>query len=116
MYLMFSRHSEQALKDAEIWTAQREGVITRQTKELVDTQAEIDRLKRELEAAELIQYGDKAVLESAFKQLRAFYALSERLAAAKHGIINVNKDIRAIELRAAQTLNRTVQNRKTHSR
>jgi|GEM_PF-1323669 len=93
---------EQALKDAEIWTAQREGVITRQTNELVEARNQVDKLKRELEAAELIKYGDSKAQENAFKQLRQFYALTERLAAAQHSITIANKDIRGIDLHRKQ--------------
>lgn len=93
---------QQALKDAEIWTAQRESVINRQTEELVEARNEIEALKREIDATELMRYGDPGAMEEAFKEIKAFYGFVERLAAATHGVEKAAKQLRQLGLNAKQ--------------
>jgi RNA polymerase sigma factor (sigma-70 family) len=96
---------EQALQDSEVWLAQREQVITNQTDALTDAQAEIEQLKKELQAAELIKFGDEKTLKAELKQMKDFYALVERLAGAKQAVQTANKALQANQsLRRGQWL------------
>jgi disulfide oxidoreductase YuzD len=91
-----------ALKDAEVWSSQREGIITRQTEELTDAQAEIEALKKELDAAELTRFGDPATIQEALKELKAFYALTERVGAAGQHVKQAARQVRQLRLTRKQ--------------
>lgn len=82
---------EQALQDSEIWLSQREQIISSQTEALTNAQTEIEQLKKELQAAELIKFGDEKTLKAELKQMKDFYALVERLAGAKQAVQAANK-------------------------
>lgn len=96
-----------ALKDQEIWAAQREGVINQQREELSDIRGEAEALRRELEAAELIKFGNPKAMEQEMKQLREFLAVSERLAAATNGIQRAGKEISRLDIRRKQAVELT---------
>jgi ParB-like chromosome segregation protein Spo0J len=91
-----------SLKDAEVWSAQREGIITRQTEELTEAQAEIEALKKELDAAELTRFGDPAAIQEALKELKAFYALTERVGAAGQHAKQAARQVRQLKLTRKQ--------------
>mgnify|MGYP005844145487 CR=1 FL=1 len=91
-----------ALKDQEIWSAQREGVINQQREELSDLRGEAEALRREVEAAELIKFGDSKALDDEIKQIRAFFTITERLAAAIKGADHARKDLTRTEVRRNQ--------------
>lgn len=97
------RTHEIALKDAEVWAAQRESVINRQNTELQDVRTELDDTKRQLEAAELASIGtNEKVIETELKQLRAFYAITERLSGANQAVKQANKDVLKLDMRRSQ--------------
>lgn len=96
-----------ALKDQEVWAAQREGVINQQREELADLRGESEALRRELEAAELIKFGNPKAMEQEMKQLRDFIGVTERLAAATNGIQRAGKDISRLEIRRKQAVELT---------
>ena len=75
---------ETALADAEVWAKQREATIASQTVQLQEMRGSVESLKRELEAQALMQVADEATLASYVRDIKAFYGLQERLAAAKH--------------------------------
>ncbi len=93
---------EQALRDSEVWAAQRESVINRQTDDLVQAFNEIERLKKELQAAELSRFGSPEALDVLMKEMRAYYAVSERVSGAVHGLEIAAKDLAKLELRRQQ--------------
>lgn len=93
-----------ALKDAEVWASQREGVIKTQRDELAAGKTEVETLKRELEALELMKFGSQKAIEQELEGLRQFYAVTERLAGARHGIATATTQISRIELRRKQVL------------
>ncbi|MEC8067801.1 MAG: hypothetical protein VX154_08085 [Pseudomonadota bacterium] len=95
---------ERDLKDAEIWTQRRESVIATQKEDLDRANGEIDALKKELEAAELMRFGSPKVVEDELKQLKAFYAMNERVAGAAHALEYALKDLRKLKLRRKQAL------------
>lgn len=89
---------EQALKDADIWTAQRESVISRQTQELQSAQAEVEKLQKELDALELSQFGNADVVKEALREQKLFYSVAERLAGALDAVAKATKSIRSLDL------------------
>lgn len=91
-----------ALKDQEIWSAQREGVINQQREELSELKSEAETLRREVEAAELIKFGDSKALDEEIKQIRAFFAITERLSAAIKGTDLARKDLTRTDVRRNQ--------------
>lgn len=93
-----------ALKDAEVWAAQREGVIKTQRDEIASNKTEVETLKRELEALELMKFGSQKAIEQELEGLRQFYAVTERLAGAKHGIAAATTQLGRVELRRKQVL------------
>lgn len=95
---------ERDLKDSEIWTQRRESVIANQKEELDAATSEIDALKKELEAAELMRFGSPKVIEDELKELKAFYALNERLTGAAHALEYALKDLRRLKLRRKQSI------------
>jgi ParB-like chromosome segregation protein Spo0J len=95
---------EQSLKDSEIWSAQREGVINSQSEELTDAKEEIERLKRELDAAELVRFGSPKAVEEELKMLKRYYGITERFAAATHGVVQGTKSLRRVDLKRSQLL------------
>lgn len=95
---------EQSLKDSEVWSAQREGVINTQAEELTDAKEEIDRLKRELDTAELVRFGSPKAVEEELKMLKRYYGITERFSSAIHGVTQGSKSLRRIELKRNQLL------------
>ena len=95
---------QQALKDSEVWTAQRESVINRQTEELTAAQTEIETLKKELEAAELIHYGDEEAIQAVLKELRQYHAIIERVTGSIQHVKYVSKQVRSLNLTRKQML------------
>jgi ParB-like chromosome segregation protein Spo0J len=93
-----------ALKDAEVWAAQREAVINSQREQLNQTRSEADILKRELEASELIKFGNPKAIEDELKQVRQFYQISERMAGAQQGMEGAAQAVRRTELRRNQVV------------
>ena len=93
---------ENALRDAEIWTAQRESVINRQTEEISSARTEIEGLKKELEAAELLKFGDQNQMKEALKELKAFVNLTERMAAATNNTRQAVRSLRTLNPTRAQ--------------
>ncbi len=92
------------LKDQEIWAAQREAVINQQREELTDIKGEAEALRREVEAAELIKFGNPKAMEQELKQLRDFFTVSERLASAIKSIQHAGKDLARIDVRRKQVV------------
>ena len=93
-----------ALKDAEVWASQREAVINNQREQLNQTRTEADTLKRELDAAELMKFGNSKSIEDELKQVRQFYQISERMAGAHQGLESASQAIRRTELRRSQII------------
>jgi predicted XRE-type DNA-binding protein len=94
---------EAALSDAEIWARQREATIANQTSQLQESRTLIESLKRELEAQALMQVADDDTLASYVKDIKQFYALQERLAAALHQLEAAQKQWRSLSLTHRQT-------------
>lgn len=95
---------EVALKDSEIWAKRREGVITAQGEDIDKYRTEIDALKRELEAAELMKFGNPQAVEDELKELKKFYAVTERVSGAIHALSVASKDVRRLKLRRTHVL------------
>lgn len=93
---------EIALKDAEIWNAQRESVIAKQTEEITESRSHIEGLKREVEALELMRFGDKGAMEEALKEMKQFFAVTERMAGAAHNLAMAAGELRRVELKRKQ--------------
>lgn len=93
-----------ALKDAEVWAAQREAVINSQREQLNQTRTEADMLKRELDASELMKFGNPKAIEDEIKQVRQFYQISERMAGALQGMDSAAQAVRRTELRRNQVI------------
>ena len=93
-----------AIKDAEVWASQREGVIRSQREELAAVKGESEALRRELEALELMKFGSQKSIEQELEQMRQFYSLTERLAGAKNGITTAANNIGRAELRRKQVV------------
>ncbi len=85
---------EQALKDADIWNQQREGIVQRQTQEIGELKQNIDTLKRELQAHDLLKFGDEATVTAMMKEIKGFYTLMERLVSAAYHIERTGKNLR----------------------
>ena len=79
-------------------------MIANQKEELDAATSEIDALKKELEAAELMRFGSPKVIEDELKELKAFYALNERLTGAAHALEYALKDLRRLKLRRKQSI------------
>lgn len=92
------------LKDAEIWAAQREGVIAQQSEVLEAARGDAEALKRELEAHQLMAFGGDKVMDDVLKQLKNFLHITERLAAAEHFIIQAGQELRRSTITRAQLL------------
>lgn len=95
---------ETALRDAEIWSRQREATITSQTNQLHELRQQVEGLKRELEAQTLLQHGDAATMAAYLKEIKAFYAVQERLASAIHQVEKTHGQLRSMHLTHKQTL------------
>lgn len=95
---------ERDLKDAEIWAQRRESVITTQKSDLEKAQQEIDSLKKEMEAAELMRFGNPKAIEDELRELKAFYAVSERVSSSIIGLSYALKDLRRLKLRRKHVL------------
>ncbi len=89
---------EQALTEADIWARQREATIAGQTSQLHEMRSQLESLKRELEAQALLQVADDATLASYLKEIKAFYSLQERYAAALHHLESANRQLRSLPL------------------
>ncbi|MCP5405704.1 MAG: hypothetical protein H6922_05740 [Pseudomonadaceae bacterium] len=85
---------EQTLRDAEVWGKQREAVVARQTEELTQLKQETEALKRELQAHDLLKYGDEATINGLMREFKTFYALIERLAGAAYQLDKASKNLR----------------------
>lgn len=85
---------EQALRDAEVWGKQREGVVARQTEEITTLKQEVEALKREIQAHDLMKYGDETTINGLMKEFKAFYALMERLVGAAYQLDRGAKALR----------------------
>lgn len=94
---------EAALTDADIWARQREATISNQTAQLQELRTQVETLKRELEAQALLQVADEATLATYLKDLKAFYAVQERLAAAQHQLESASRQLRGLPLTHRQT-------------
>lgn len=95
---------ETALRDAEVWAKQREATITSQTTQLYELKQQLESFKRELEAQALMQHGDAATMASYLKEIKAFYAVQERLAAAAHQLEKAQSQLRSQHLTHRQTI------------
>ncbi len=89
---------ERDITDADIWSKRRESVISMQKDDLNNAQDEIAALKKEIEAAELMRFGSPKVVEDVLKELKAFYAINERIAGASHALSCAVKDVRRTKL------------------
>ncbi|TKW60945.1 MAG: hypothetical protein DI628_08660 [Blastochloris viridis] len=95
---------ETALRDSEIWARQREATITSQTSQIHDLRQQVESYKRELEAQTLLQHGDAATMANYMKELKAFYAVQERLASAIHQLEKTHTAVRSLNLTHRQTV------------
>ncbi|MFZ2586563.1 MAG: ParB N-terminal domain-containing protein [Alphaproteobacteria bacterium] len=105
---------ETALRDAETWGQQREGVVARQTSEITDLKQQLDALKRELQAHDLLKYGDEATVAGLMKEIKGFYAVVERLAGASYQLDKAHKSLRGQplsykQIQEVQTLTDTME-------
>ncbi|MFT7144305.1 MAG: hypothetical protein ACI9TY_000397 [Alphaproteobacteria bacterium] len=89
---------ERDIQDADIWSQRRETVISTQKDDLNNAHSEIDALKKEIEAAELMRFGSPKVVEDVLKELKAFYAVSERIIGASSALAHAAKDLRKLKL------------------
>jgi ParB-like chromosome segregation protein Spo0J len=95
---------ETALRDAETWNQQREAIVNRQTQELTELRQQVDGLKRELQAHDLMKFGDEATVAGLMKEMKAFYAIVERLASAGYQLDKSAKALRGQPLTHKQTV------------
>lgn len=95
---------ERDIKDAEVWSQRRENVISTQKNDLENALGEIDALKKEIEAAELMRFGSPKIVEDVLKELKAFYAVSERISGASNALAHAVKDLRKLKLGRKQAL------------
>ena len=95
---------ETALRDSEVWARQREATITSQTSQIHDLRQQVESYKRELEAQTLLQHGDAATMANYMKELKAFYAVQERLASAIHQLEKTQTAVRSLNLTHRQTV------------
>lgn len=89
---------ETALRDAETWSQQREAIVNRQTQELGELRQQVDGLKRELQAHDLMKFGDEATVAGLMKEVKAFYTLVERMASASYQLDRSAKALRGLPL------------------
>lgn len=94
---------EAALTDADIWARQREATIGNQTAQLQELRTQVETLKRELEAQALLQVADEATLANYLKDIKSFYAVQERFAAAQHQLESASRQLRGLPLTHRQT-------------
>jgi hypothetical protein len=94
---------ENALAEADTWARQREATISQQTAQMQEMRSQVEALKRELEAHSLLQMADEATLASYLKDLKAFYAVQERLAAAQHQLESASRQLRGLPITHRQT-------------
>jgi DNA repair exonuclease SbcCD ATPase subunit len=95
---------EHALRDSETWARQREATITSQTGQIHELRQQLESYKREIEAQSLMQHGDAATMANYLKEIKAFYAVQERLAGAIHQLEKTQAAIRGLHLTHRQTL------------
>lgn len=95
---------EHALRDSETWARQREATITSQTTQIHDLRQQLESYKREIEAQSLLQHGDAATMANYLKEIKAFYAVQERLAGAIHQLEKTQTAVRSLHLTHRQTL------------
>lgn len=95
---------ETALRDSETWARQREATIVSQTSQIHDLRQQVDSFKRELEAQNLMQHGDAATMANYLKEIKAFYAVQERIAGAIHQLEKTQTALRSINLTHRQTM------------
>ncbi len=79
-------------------------MIAQQSDQLEQAAEEIEKLKRELEVAELRQFADPKVMENERRALLAFYTFSERLAGALHTLEQGVKDLETLDLKRKQAI------------
>lgn len=99
---------EQNIADSEIWAKRRETVITQQTEDLQSAREEIEVLKKELEASELMKFSSPQVIEEELKKLKAFYDVSERMAGAKQALAGASNSMKRLVLTRKQNLELSV--------
>ena len=95
---------ETALRDSETWARQREATISSQTTQIHDLRQQLESFKRELEAQALMQHGDAATMANYVKEVKAFYAVQERLAGAVHQLEKTHTQLRSLNLTHRQTM------------
>ncbi|PIZ29797.1 MAG: hypothetical protein COY40_06125, partial [Alphaproteobacteria bacterium CG_4_10_14_0_8_um_filter_53_9] len=95
---------EQALVDAEGWAGQREATLAKQTQEIVDLNAKIEALQREISTSALLQSADTSTKEKILKEIKEFYAIVERLAGASHQVQKAARALRSMPLSTRQAL------------
>lgn len=95
---------EQMLRDNEVWSAQRESVINAQNDRIEEFEEEIERLKRELEASELLKFGNQESIEQELKNLKSYYLVTERIAGAFQALTQAARQVRRIPMRRSQYL------------
>lgn len=95
---------ETALRDSETWARQREATITSQTTQIHDLRQQLESFKRELEAQSLLQHGDAATMANYVKEIKAFYAVQERIAGAVHQLEKSQSQLRSMNLTHRQTM------------
>lgn len=93
---------EQTLKDNEVWAAQREGVITSLREELDKSKSDAEAMKKELEAAELMKFGNPKAIEEELENLKRFYGITERLSGATHGLKKASREVGKVPLKRKQ--------------
>lgn len=95
---------ETALRDSETWARQREATITSQTSQIHDLRQQLESYKREIEAQALMQHGDAATMANYLKEIKAFYAVQERMAGAVHQLEKTHTSLRGLNLTHRQTM------------
>ncbi len=95
---------ETALRDSETWARQREATIASQTNQIHELRQQLDSYKREIEAQALMQHGDAATMANYLKEIKAFYAVQERLASAIHQLEKTHTSLRSLNLTHRQTI------------
>lgn len=95
---------ETALRDSETWARQREATIVSQTSQIHELRQQVESFKRELEAQSLLQHGDAATMAAYLKEIKAFYAVQERLAGAVHQLEKTQTSLRSMNLTHRQTM------------
>lgn len=95
---------ETALRDSETWARQREATITSQTTQIHELRQQVESFKRELEAQNLLQHGDAATMANYLKEIKAFYAVQERIASAVHQLEKTQTALRSLHLTHRQTM------------